>query len=120
MRHRVSTIKLKRESAPRQALLRSLARSLVLHGQIETTLAKAKAVRPFVEKLVTLGKRHDRQAERLLLQQMPDQVVVAKLLGELAKQFATREGGYTRIRRTGYRQGDGSEMAQLSFVGSAN
>ncbi len=117
MRHRVSTTKLKLESAPRKALLRSLTRSLVLHEQIETTIAKAKFVRPFVEKLVTLGKRKDRQSERMLLRALPDKVVVERLMTDYADRFATREGGYTRIRRTGYRKGDGAEMAQISFVG---
>ncbi|MDP2587356.1 MAG: 50S ribosomal protein L17 [bacterium] len=116
MRHRKTTIRLKREKAPRAALMQSLARSIVLHGKVETTLAKAKAVRPFVEKLITLGKKKDRRAQRLLASRIRDKNVVKKLQAELSEQFATREGGYTRIRRTGFRQGDGSEMALLTLV----
>ena len=116
MRHRVAKTRLKREKAPRKALLQSLARSVVLHGKVETTLAKAKAVRPFVEQLITLGKKKDRQAQRLLSARIADKVVVKKLRVDLSEQFATREGGYTRIRKTGYRKGDGSEMALLTLV----
>jgi len=116
MRHRVTLTKLKRESAPRAALVRSLARSLLLHEKIETTITKAKVVQPFVERLVTVGKRKDSQAQHLLYRTMHDHMIVDKLITDYAERFATREGGYTRLRRTGYRQGDGAPMAQVSFV----
>lgn len=116
MRHRVARPKLKRETAPRKALLHSLARSLVLHEHVETTVAKAKAVQPLVEQMVTLGKKHDRQSKRLLTTRTQDKAVIKKLTTELAERFASREGGYTRLRRTGFRKGDGSEMAQLALI----
>jgi len=116
VRHRVATKKLRRESGPRAALLRSLARSLVLSGHIETTLAKAKAVRPFAEKLITLGKRKDRNARRLLSARIRDEAVVNLLLTELADRYQSREGGYTRLLKVGFRQGDGSPMGLLTLV----
>ncbi|MFH0830822.1 MAG: 50S ribosomal protein L17 [Parcubacteria group bacterium] len=116
MRHRVKTTKLKREKAPRQALLRSLVRSMVLQGKLETTLAKAKTLQPLVERLITVAKRKDRQAKRLLLKHTHSSSVTDKLIKEFAEKFASREGGYTRIRRTGNRKGDGATLAHISFV----
>jgi len=116
MRHRVATKKLRRESAPRAALMRSLARSLLLEGHIVTTLAKARAVRPFAEKLITLGKRKDRNARRLLVARIHDEAVTKRLVTDLAERYQTREGGYTRLLKVGFRQGDGSPMARLALV----
>jgi len=116
MRHRVATTKLKRESAPRAALLRSLARSLLLEGKVETTLAKARFARPFTERLITLGKRKDRQAYRMLEQRIRDKAAIERLMTTLADRYQTREGGYTRLLKLGYRQGDGSPMALLTLV----
>lgn len=116
MRHRKVNKKLKREKAPRVALYRSLARSFLLEESMQTTLAKAKALRPFVEKLITLGKRKNQHAQRLLIQRVRDQAVVDKLTSALAERFADREGGYTRIRKVGFRAGDGAPMAQITLV----
>lgn len=88
----------------------------MLSGHIETTLAKAKAVRPFAEKLITVGKRKDRNARRMLLVRIRDEAVVDMLLNELADRYQTREGGYTRLLKVGFRQGDGSPMGLLSLV----
>lgn len=119
MRHRVATKKLRREAAPRAALLRSLVRSLLLEGHIETTLAKARAVRPFAEKLITLGKRKDRNAQRLLVARIHDAAVTKRLVTDLAERYQTREGGYTRLLKVGFRRGDGSPMARLALVDGA-
>jgi len=116
VRHRKKSVKLKREKAPREALLRSLARSVLLHESITTTLAKAKAVQPFVERLITTGKRKDRNAARQIDVKLGDAEVSKKLLSGIADRFAEREGGYTRVRRVGYREGDGAEMAMLSLI----
>ncbi len=116
MRHRVKTKRFKRTKAPRTALLRSLARSLVLHESIKTTLPKAKATRSLTERLITLGKLKSRDAERQLLRRMPDAQVVKKLLNELAQRYASREGGYTRVIRVGTRQGDAAPLARVSLI----
>ena len=116
MRHRVATSKLHRESAPRAALLRALTRSLILEEKIETTLAKARAVRPLAERMITVGKRKDRNARRLLTARLRDQEAVNRLMTSLAKRYQTREGGYTRILKMGFRPGDGATMARLALV----
>lgn len=97
-------------------MLKSMVRSLLISGSITTTLAKAKAVRSETEKLITIGKRQDQHAQQLLEKQISDKKIVSKVMADYAKTFATREGGYTRIHRVGFRQGDGSEMAKLSLL----
>jgi large subunit ribosomal protein L17 len=94
----------------------NMAASLILHEQIVTTLPKAKEIRPIVEKLVTLGKRGDLHARRQAISQIRDVVVVAKLFDAIATRYATRNGGYLRIMKAGFRQGDNAAMAVIEFV----
>jgi large subunit ribosomal protein L17 len=120
MRHRVAYRKLGRLTPHRAALLRNLASALFERERIRTTLMKAKELRPYAERLITLAKREDDQlhARRLVLRQLPDPVVVKKLFESLGARYATRPGGYTRILRLGPRRGDGAEMAILELLGS--
>ena len=116
MRHnaRAKTFGLK--SGPRKALLRGLVNSLVEHGRIKTTLAKAKELRIHVEKAVTMGKKETLAARRLLLSRYPNDKTVSILMDDLAPRFKTRPGGYTRILKLGARPGDAAEMAFIEFV----
>lgn len=117
MRHKVKKKHFDRTKEQRLALYRSLARALILEERIETSLQKAKAVRPFVEKLITLGKKGDLASRRRALQLLPDRKVIKKLFEELAPRFADRNGGYTRIiKLPERRKGDGCELAILEFV----
>ncbi len=116
MRHRVAHRKLGRTTEHRMALLRNLAASLISHERIRTTEAKAKELRPFVEKLVTLGKRDSLHARRRALAILPQKATVKKLFGEISPRFSARPGGYTRILKLGPRQGDGALMAFIEFV----
>ena len=116
MRHRLAGRKLGRTSTHRKAMLDNMAASLVKHEQIRTTLPKAKELRPFVEKLVTLGKRGDLHARRQLLATLQDEPMAAKLLTTLAERYKTRAGGYTRVLKAGFRYGDNAAMAVIEFV----
>ncbi|TDI41636.1 MAG: 50S ribosomal protein L17 [Acidobacteria bacterium] len=116
MRHRVAHRKLGRTSAHRLSLLRNMAASLIKHERIRTTVAKAKELRPFVEKLVTLGKRDSLHARRQALSILPQKDVVRRLFGEISPRFSERPGGYTRIFKLGPRRGDGAPMAFIEFV----
>lgn len=116
MRHQRAGKKLGRDSAHRRALYSNLAGALIEHGRIETTEAKAKAVRPFAEKMITLGKRGDLHSRRQALAALRSNDVVHKLFAEVAPRFADRPGGYTRIVKLGPRQGDGAAMAYLELV----
>jgi large subunit ribosomal protein L17 len=116
MRHARSGRKLGRDSAHRRALYANLAGSLITHGRIETTEAKAKAVRPYAEKLITLGKRGDLHARRQAMAELRSNDVVHKLFSEIAPRFAERPGGYTRIVKLGPRFGDAADMAYLELV----
>jgi large subunit ribosomal protein L17 len=116
MRHHRSGKKLGRDSAHRKALYANLAGSLIEHGRIKTTEAKAKAVRPVAEKMITLGRRGDLAARRQALAYLRSQEVVHKLFAEVAPRFADRPGGYLRIVKLGPRAGDGAEMAYLEVV----
>ena len=120
MRHRVAHRKLGRITPHRTALLRNLATALFERERIRTTLMKAKELRPFAEKLITLAKREDNRAHslRLASRDIRDKVVVKKLFDTLGARFASRPGGYTRILRLGPRQGDGAEMAIVELLGS--
>jgi len=118
MRHNVRLRKLGRTSGHRRALLRSLTTSLFLHERIRTTVPKAKELRPFAEKLITLARRDDLHARRQVIRHVADKDVVKKLFATLGPRFATRPGGYTRTMRLGPRQGDGAEMAIVELVGS--
>ncbi len=120
MRHRFGHRKLGRDTAHRIALLRNLSATLIHHGHLSTTLARAKEVRPFVERLVTLGRRSDLAARRHALRILPQRKVVAHLFSEIAPRFLTRPGGYTRILKLGPRKGDGAPMARIEFVESGD
>jgi len=116
MRHRKAGRQLRRTSEQRLALLRNLASSLIEQGAIETTEAKAKELRPFVEKLVTKAKSGTLHARRLAGRHVQNRGAADKLFREWGPKFAARPGGYTRILKTGHRRGDGAEMARIEFV----
>ena len=116
MRHRRAGKKLGRDSAHRKALYSNLAGALIEHGRIKTTEAKAKAVKPFAEQMITLGKRGDLHARRLALAELRSQDVVHQLFADVAPRFADRPGGYTRIVKLGPRFGDAAEMVYLELV----
>ena len=116
MRHQKAGRKLNRTASHRKAMFANMAASLILHEQIVTTLPKAKEIRPIVEKLVTLGKRGDLHARRQAISQIRDVAVVAKLFDAIATRYATRNGGYLRIMKAGFRQGDNAAMAVIEFV----
>ena len=109
MRHARSGKKLGRDSAHRKALYSNLAGALITHGRIETTEAKAKAVRPYAEKLITLGKRGDLHARRQAMAELRSNDVVHKLFADVAPRFSERNGGYTRVVKLGPRQGDAAD-----------
>ena len=108
--------KLGRNAGYRRALLRGQVTSLVLHGQIETTVAKAKTIKPLADKMVTLGKRGDLAARRQAARYLLDPVAVQKLFDDVAPKMAERNGGYTRIVKTGVRRGDAAPMAIIEWV----
>ncbi len=116
MRHGKSGRKLNRTSSHRKAMFANMAASLITHEQITTTVPKAKEIRPIVEKLVTLGKRGDLHARRQALSQIQDKEAVKKLFDAIAARYATRNGGYLRIMRAGFRHGDNAPMAIIEFV----
>ncbi|NJL24943.1 MAG: 50S ribosomal protein L17 [Calothrix sp. SM1_5_4] len=116
MRHRSKRHNFHRRPGPRVALIRGLVYSLVEHGRIKTTVARAKEVRRHVEKAITLGKKATLHSRRLLLSRFPNENVVEIIATDLQKRFAKRPGGYTRIVRVGARPGDQSDMAFLEFV----
>ncbi len=118
MKHRVAGRKLGRTSAHRLALLRNLSLQLFDKERVRTTLMKAKELRPFAEKLVTLSKRETLHARRQVLRHIHDRQVVAKLFDTLSARYAQRNGGYTRILKLGPRRGDFAEMAIVELVGS--
>lgn len=116
MRHQKAGRKLNRTASHRKAMFANMAASLIEHEQIVTTLPKAKEIRPIVEKLVTLGKRGDLHARRQAISQIRDVAVVAKLFDAIATRYATRNGGYLRIMKAGYRYGDNAALAVIEFV----
>ena len=117
MRHAKQRHKLSRDSAHRKALLRNLSRELIEHERIKTSQAKAKAVKPQVEKLITLARRGDLHARRQALSELgQDRFLVHKLFEELAPRYAQRPGGYTRIVKLGPRRSDSTEMVYLELV----
>jgi len=127
MRHRVGQRKLGRVTEHRIAMLRNQAEALIQHEHIETTLPKAKELRPFVERIITIAKRGIAagdtnqgalHARRLVLRDIQNRDVVGKLFDTIAPRFAARPGGYTRILRVGYRRGDNAEVALIELVGS--
>jgi large subunit ribosomal protein L17 len=127
MRHRVGQRKLGRVTEHRIAMLRNQAEALIRHERIETTMPKAKELRPFVERIITIAKRGlaagdanagTLHARRMVLRDIQNRDVVAKLFDTIAPRFEARPGGYTRILRLGYRRGDSAEVAQIELVGS--
>lgn len=127
MRHRVAHRKLGRVTEHRMSMLRNQAQALIEHERIETTVPRAKELRPFVERLITIAKRGIADGEttpkalharRLVLADIPDQEVVRKLFSTVAPRFQGRPGGYTRILRVGFRRGDAADLAQIELVGS--
>ena len=118
MRHRVAGKKLGRKTAHRKMMLRNLVTSLLDKERIQTTLPRAKALRPVAERIITLGKRESLHARRQAISFVKDPAVVSKLFTTIAPRFAQRNGGYTRIIRLGFRDGDGAQMALLELIGS--
>ena len=127
MRHRVAHRKLSRVTEHRLALLRNQAQALLRHERIHTTVAKAKELRPFVERLITIAKRgladdadatRALNARRMVRRDLADREVVTKLFETIAPRFESRPGGYTRLLRMGHRQGDDAEVAQVELIGS--
>ncbi|MFU0505644.1 50S ribosomal protein L17 [Pseudaminobacter sp. NGMCC 1.201702] len=116
MRHGFAGRRLGRSSSHRKAMFANLAVSLIEHEQITTTLPKAKDLRPIVEKLVTLGKRGDLHARRQVIAQIGNEAVVKRLFDTIAPRYATRNGGYLRIMKAGFRHGDNAAMAVIEFV----
>jgi large subunit ribosomal protein L17 len=116
MRHGVSRRKFNRKSSHRQAMLANLAQSLFEHGQIKTTLPKAKDLRSFAEKLITKAKKGDLHSRREVLKTIYKKDVVAKLFDEIAPVMAERNGGYTRVIKAGFRLGDAAPMAIIALV----
>ena len=116
MRHRKAGRQLRRTSEQKLALMRNLAASLIEHGSIETTEAKAKELRPFVEKLITKARTGTLHARRLAGRHIQRRETADKLFKEIGPKFAQRPGGYTRILKTGFRKGDGAEMARIELV----
>ena len=118
MRHRKAGNKLGRNTSHRRALLRNMVTSVVVEDRIETTLAKAKAVRPLVEKMITLGKRGDVHARRQAAAYLMTPDSVTRLFATVAPRYGDRNGGYLRIVRTGFRKGDGGEKAMIELLGA--
>ena len=118
MRHRNAGFKLGRNTSHRRALLRNLVTSVIERDRVETTVAKAKAVRPHVEKMITLGKKGDLHARRQALSFLQTDAAVARLFDTVAPRYGDRQGGYLRIVRTGFRKGDGGETAFIELLGA--
>jgi len=118
MRHKVAGYKLGRTTSHRRSLLRNMATSLLIEERIETTVPKAKALRPIVEKMITLGKKGDLAARRHAHSYLMTSAAVDKLFDTIGPRFGDREGGYTRITRGGWQKGDGAEKAYIELIGS--
>ncbi|MBY0448881.1 MAG: 50S ribosomal protein L17 [Hyphomonadaceae bacterium] len=116
MRHGVAQKKLNRTASHRQAMFANMAAALIKHEQIVTTLPKAKALRPVVERLVTLAKKGDLSARRLAASRLRDEAMTKKLFDTLGPRYAARAGGYTRVLKAGFRHGDNAAVAVIEFV----
>jgi len=117
MRHARTGRKLSRRKDHRIAMLANLASSLIKHESIRTTDAKAKEVRPFIERMITFARRGDLHSRRIVLSRLKDSLAVKKLFDEIGPRYLSRFGGYTRIIKLGYRHGDNSRMSLIEFVG---
>ena len=118
MRHRNAGTKLGRNTSHRRALLRNLTTSIIVEDRVETTVTKAKAVRPQVEKMITLGKKGDLASRRQALSYLMTDKAVERLFEVVAPRYGDRQGGYLRIVRTGFRKGDGGETAFIELLGA--
>ena len=116
MRHKISGRKLQRKTGHRNAMFRNMAAALIKHEQIMTTLPKAKEMRPYIEKLITLAKRGGLSNRRLAMSRLQDETQLKKLFDVLAERYADREGGYLRIIKAGYRASDSAQLAIIEFV----
>lgn len=116
MRHRISGRKFNRDTAQRKAMFNSLAKALLKYEQIITTLPKAKDLRSYVEKMLTLGKKGTIAGRRQLFVDLRDNALVSKVFGTLAKRYATRNGGYTRVVKCGFRRGDSAPIAVIELL----
>jgi large subunit ribosomal protein L17 len=116
VRHRAKGRQLSRTSSHKRALLNNMAASLFAHGRVITTEAKAKELRPFAEKLITLARRGDLHARRLVERRIKDRDTLGKLFSEIGPRFAARPGGYTRILKLGHRPGDGADIARIELL----
>ena len=116
MRHRAKGRQLSRTSSHRRALLNNMATSLFEHGRVITTEAKAKELRPFAEKLITLARRGDLHARRLVERKIKSRETLSRLFSEIGPRFAARPGGYTRILKLGHRPGDGADVARIELL----
>ena len=116
MRHRRKGRKLSRTHEERKSLLQGLAKDLIKHGKVDTTLAKAKEAQREVERLITLARRGDQHAQRLAFRFLQDKEAVKLLFAEIGPQYKEQQGGYTRVVKLGPRRGDGAEMARLMLV----
>jgi large subunit ribosomal protein L17 len=117
MRHRVKGRQLSRTASHKKAMLANMATSLFRHDRVVTTEAKAKELRPYAERLITLARRGDLHARRLVERRIKDKEVSHRLFAEIGKRFAARPGGYTRIVKLGHRPGDGADVARIELVG---
>ena len=118
MRHRVGTVKLKRDVGARNSLFKNLVTSVIEHERVVTTVPKAKAIKPMVDQMITLAKRDTLHARRQAAAFLETPKSVKKLFETLGARFGQRQGGYTRIVRLGFRKGDGAEQAMIELVGS--
>src|SRR3974390_1165657 len=118
MRHRNAGFKLGRNTSHRRALLRNLVTSVIVEDRVETTIAKAKAVRPHVEKMITLGKKGDLHSRRQALAFLQTDDAVTRLFETVAPRYGDRQGGYLRIVRTGFQKGDGAEKVFIELLGA--
>jgi large subunit ribosomal protein L17 len=116
MRHRAKGRQLSRTSTHKRAMLNNMATSLFIHGRVITTEAKAKELRPFAEKLITLARRGDLHARRLVQRKIKDRETLGRLFSEIGPRFAARPGGYTRILKLGHRSGDGADVARIELL----
>ncbi len=116
MKHRIKGKKLNRTSSHRKALLKNLSQALIKHEQIVTTLVKAKTLKPYFDKLITIGKKGNLSARRQAISKIGDLKLVEKLFSILAKRYETRNGGYSRVLKAGFRYGDAAPMAVIELV----
>ena len=116
MRHKVATFKIGRTGAHRRAMLANMVNSLLIHGEIETTVVKAKEARRFAERMITIGKKGDLHNRRLAFSRLRSKDAVKQLFDVVAPEYAERKGGYTRIYKLGFRRGDAAQMCLLQLV----